>query len=95
MIVKLGRVPHSHVEVDGVEERLLLQLWQHGDEDAVRRRGQAEGDDARVVAIDLERHALGQGSHGVEVVVRRQGDLLEVIEALGAPRGLARRLHGR
>src|SRR5262249_61357237 len=36
----------------------------------------------------------GEGAIGALVVVQRQADLLEVVGALGAPGGLARRLGG-
>ena len=50
---------------------------------------------AGVVGIPLVLAAHRQGAVRVDVVVHRQGDLLEVVGALGPPRRLARRLDRR
>ena len=69
------------VEVDRVEEWRLLQVGeQHHCGRPVVPAGFAD--------------SLGEDAHGALVVVQGEADLLEVVDALGTPGRLARRLHG-
>ena len=74
--------------VDQLVQRGLLDV--RHDSRAPRPAG------AAVVEVELDgrRVAGRQALAGVEVVVQRQADLLEIVAALRSPRGLARRLDG-
>ena len=85
-----GRVPdvvRRVPEVVGVEQRRLLELREHRDEDALPR-APPEGREGG------ERVAHREGPVLVVVVHGGQRDLLEVVRALGASGGLAGRLDG-
>ena len=82
-------------EVHGVEQRLLLELAQHRHEHAVvlgvdrTRGGWDRIDDPQRQGLEHAGAADGEGPVGIVIVVGRQGELLEVVGALGPPRGLA------
>ena len=81
----VGRVHVGHREVEGVEQVGLLHVGQ----------GLAQRREVRPVGQPEEGHLGGrQGIARLVVVVHRQPDLLEVVDALCAARRLPRRLHG-
>ena len=80
----------SPVEVDGV---VVLRLLQEGEHHGERAEVLLD-----IVVADGVPHAAA-AAHGEDVVdrvvvVQGQADLLEVVDALGPPGGLAGRLHG-
>jgi hypothetical protein len=68
------------VNVEGIENHLLVKLWQ---ELGIRAPAVAQSRDVR---IDTSRR---QDVGGRDVVVQGESDMLEVVDALGATRGLA------
>ncbi len=86
--VGVGVVEDAHLEIQGVEERPLLQIIEHPSMCAravvvVERRG-----------IDIPVEEIGQRSRGealvsLVIVVQAQADLLEIVDALDPSGGLA------